>query len=556
MTYPCLLSRTSHLSPTIFQTAFSANSTQLCTEHEVASRHLCANFYLAHLDGNSEHVAYLSTSIPSSYKHIESVWKLQTPSLYPHQPEQSMEADARRKAELRPSIRDFFLSPFFHLSVLLFQITSFRLLVALSLFPLYCTRQAISILPNILQHWSLLFSSGGRSCLCQKSDAYRQTEQNIASEQSTGTYRFAPDDVLANDDAPDLGTPKRVEIPVCGIKARVLHAKPVVLKQSSKQIVLVHGNPSWSYVWRNIVPSLTAAGHEVFSIDWLGHGASDKPINPRQISFELHMHTFTAVIRHFNLHDFYIAAHDWGGCVVLCTIPLLPREHKCAGLFLLNTFFPPRPSDISLHYYLLYWIWFFSTGIARSLLPDSLVLRFMAPNITAAVAEGYSVPYEQSLTKTKASINRFAHIVPGTPDWVLGLRGTRLWRVAEGLIGPKHLTNLNAQAALARRNVTVRKWWSKEKTERSAGSEKELLLLDVADMDRRDFAVPPEHVMILFGRDDPLLPEFRQILVDTIQVSKVVESSEGPWITGAGHYPMEQKPEVVARCIGELLQQY
>lgn len=86
-------------------------------------------------------------------------------------------------------------------------------------------------------------------------------------------------------------------------------------------------------------------------------------------------------------------------------------------LFLLNTFPPPSPHDISLHYYLLYWIWFFSTGILGPLLSDSLVLRFMAPNITATVAERYSTPYLQNPTKAKASINRFAHIV----SWNAGL---------------------------------------------------------------------------------------------------------------------------------------
>lgn len=101
----------------------------------------------------------------------------------------------------------------------------------------------------------------------------------------------------------------------------------------------------------------------------------------------------------------------------------------------------------------------------------------------------------------------------------------------------------------------VRQWWRKEKTAGCAGSERELLL-DAAKLDRRDFAPAPERVMVLFGQDDPLLPEFREILVDTIKVSKVVESSEGPWIPDAGHYPMEQKPEVIARCIGEFLQQY
>ena len=59
----------------------------------------------------------------------------------------------------------------------------------------------------------------------------------------------------------------------------------------------------------------------------------------------------------------------------------------------------------------------------------------------------------------------------------------------------------------------------------------------------------PEQVMVGFGQDDPLLPEFRQILAHTIKVSKVVSSPHGDWISAAGHYPMEQKPELIAQSI-------
>ncbi len=62
-----------------------------------------------------------------------------------------------------------------------------------------------------------------------------------------------------------------------------------------------------------IIPALVKGGHEVYAIDWLGHGASDKPLSGSSISFELHMRTLTACIDHFNISDCYVAAHDWGG---------------------------------------------------------------------------------------------------------------------------------------------------------------------------------------------------------------------------------------------------
>ncbi|KAK5283651.1 hypothetical protein LTR40_001435 [Exophiala xenobiotica] len=277
--------------------------------------------------------------------------------------------------------------------------------------------------------------------------------------------------------------------------------------------------------------------YEVFAIDWLGHGTSDKPLHISEISFELHMHTLRRVIEQLDLAEFYIAAHDWGGCIALCTIPTLPAERHCKGLFLLNTFLPPRPHDISLHYYLLYWIWFFSTGICGPLLPDSFVLRFMAPNMSVKASEVYSQPYAQSLFKTKTSINRFSHIVPGLPDCIYDLRQTFMWRTIEGLLGPEHFTNLNAQAWLANRDQEVRKWWSSSSPD-----------------DDKAAAKAPESVMTLFGRDDPLLPEFKNVLERSIQVSRVLQGGEAGWLPGAGHYPMEQKPKEIAHCLVQLLE--
>ncbi len=450
-----------------------------------------------------------------------------------------------RETELAPSLQDSILRPLFYLFVLLLQSTVLRLLFALALFPLYVARQAIAVLPTTLQRARLLLTLAGRSRLCNLSDTYREVEQSRASEQYAGTFTFPADHVLEWNGS--IGwKAERVEVQVCGIKARVVHAKPIRPAQGGQRVVMLHGNPSWGFIWRNIIPQLTAAGHEVFSVDWLGHGASDKPVNASEISFELHMHTLSRVVETFELTDFYIAAHDWGGCVALCSIPSLPPQRNCIGVFLLNSFFPPRPADISLHYYLLYWIWFFSTGICGPLLPDSLVMRFMAPNITATIAAGFSSPFEENPAKSKASINRFSHMVPGLPDGVLQQRESRLWRIVEGLIGPEHLTNISAQAWLARRDIGVRRWWS--------GG----MLDDTDDEKRMRFVAEsfstPARAMVLFGRNDPLLLEFKHVLTDTIKRATLVSGLNGGWIAGAGHYPMEQKPEVVARSLVDFLE--
>ncbi len=219
-------------------------------------------------------------------------------------------------------------------------------------------------------------------------------------------------------------------------------------------------------------------------------------------------------------------------CIALCTLSLLPAK-TCSGLFLLNTFFPPRPSDISIYYYLLYIIWFLSTGIFDGYLPDSVVMRFMAPSITQKIASGYSAPFSTGPI-AKASVGRFAHIVPGLPDFVLYLRNYWLWLLLEGLVGSERFTNINAQARLAERNVAVRRWWGAS----SSGC---------GDEDGGKRQLPK--VAIVFGEDDPLLREFRDVLSSGI--SRHVQDGDvsGIWVSSAGHYPVEERPEEIAGLV-------
>ncbi|KAI4124066.1 MAG: hypothetical protein LQ347_005875 [Umbilicaria vellea] len=212
-------------------------------------------------------------------------------------------------------------------------------------------------------------------------------------------------------------------------------------------------------------------------------------------------------------------------------MPLPPDT--CTSLFLLNTFFPPRPTDISIHSYLLYLIWFFSTGIFDGYLPEWAVMRYMCPHATSKTMDGYCAPFEAGAA-TKASVSRFAHIVPAIPDYILSFRAHYLWRLVEGLLDPSSFTNITAQARLAERNRFVRSFWAE------------------ASAELQDEIRP--QVMLAFGRDDPLLLDFKDVLVHTIEPNLQLRALGGEWIDRAGHYPMEDRPLEVARLISRFVE--
>jgi pimeloyl-ACP methyl ester carboxylesterase len=160
-------------------------------------------------------------------------------------------------------------------------------------------------------------------------------------------------------------------------------------------------------------------------------------------------------------------------------------------------------------------------------MPESMVMRYMCPEATSKVISGYSAPYSAG-KRSKASIGRFSHIVPGLPDVLLGLRRAVWWRAAEGLLGPKNFTNINQQARLAELNISVRNWWSSE------------------DIDSKNSR---PRVSIAFGEDDPLLKDFKGVLEKTFGLDAGGRPIRGTWISGAGHYPVEEKPETVGHLV-------
>ena len=122
-------------------------------------------------------------------------------------------------------------------------------------------------------------------------------------------------------------------------------------------------------------------------------------------------------------------------------------------------------------------------------------------------------------------------MVPGIPDPVLSLRPTTAWRLVEGLLSPTRFTNVNAQARLARSDLIVRRWWQDQEAEKSRDGPK---------------------VGIAFGRDDPLLKDCKEVLTDTIALSLRQDTNlpaAGSWIDHAGHYPVEDRPELVTELL-------
>lgn len=100
-------------------------------------------------------------------------------------------------------------------------------------------------------------------------------------------------------------------------------------------VVLFHGEPTWSYLYRRMIRPLAAAGHRVIAYDHAGFGRSDKPTDREWYTFDRHSAIADAVLDHLDVTDATVVVQDWGGPIGL----RWATEHRdrVANLVIMNT---------------------------------------------------------------------------------------------------------------------------------------------------------------------------------------------------------------------------
>jgi pimeloyl-ACP methyl ester carboxylesterase len=109
-------------------------------------------------------------------------------------------------------------------------------------------------------------------------------------------------------------------------------------------LLFVHGNPTWSYLWRRPVAELSAKGRRCVAFDHMGFGRSDKPPLLARYTLRAHVDNMLALIDELDLRDVVLVAHDWGGPIGLGA--MLERRDRLRGLVLLNTWAWELPSFV------------------------------------------------------------------------------------------------------------------------------------------------------------------------------------------------------------------
>jgi haloalkane dehalogenase len=116
--------------------------------------------------------------------------------------------------------------------------------------------------------------------------------------------------------------------------------------REGRPVVLVHGNPTWGFLYRNFIGPLTDAGYRAIVPDHLGFGRSDKPPDPELYRISRHVERLDALLESLDLSHAVVVPQDWGGPIGLSWAVAHPD--RVSGLFILNTFAHQPPGKIKL----------------------------------------------------------------------------------------------------------------------------------------------------------------------------------------------------------------
>ncbi len=100
-------------------------------------------------------------------------------------------------------------------------------------------------------------------------------------------------------------------------------------------MLLLHGMPTWAYLYRDVIPPLTADGYRCIAPDHMGFGRSDKPTDIHWYTIARHTEILTSLITALDLRDVTLVCQDWGGPIGLAQAAMMPE--RFARLVIMNT---------------------------------------------------------------------------------------------------------------------------------------------------------------------------------------------------------------------------
>ncbi|HYU39521.1 MAG TPA: haloalkane dehalogenase [Acidimicrobiia bacterium] len=191
--------------------------------------------------------------------------------------------------------------------------------------------------------------------------------------------------------------------------------------RDAEPVLLLHGEPSWSFLYRKMIPILVDAGLRAVAPDLVGFGRSDKPAKRTDYTYQRHVDWMRAVVEQLGLNRITLAGQDWGGLIGLRLVA--EDESRFARVIAANTFLPTgdrHPGDAFL-------AWQKFSQETETFPVGRIVNGGCTTDLPPEVIAAYDAPFPDETYKGGA--RQFPVLVPTAPDDPAAEPNRRAWEV-------------------------------------------------------------------------------------------------------------------------------
>jgi haloalkane dehalogenase len=176
---------------------------------------------------------------------------------------------------------------------------------------------------------------------------------------------------------------------------------------SGATVLLLHGEPTWSFLYRKVMRELVGAGSRCVAPDYFGFGRSDKPTDPGWYSYDAHFGSIERLVQQLDLRDLTVVVQDWGGPIGfrLC----VTHPQRVAGLVVMNTGIGARAPNEA-------WLRFqaYMRKVGTDIDAAWLVRQTLVQPVTGEVLAAYAAPFP--VPESRVGIVQFPELVATSPD--------------------------------------------------------------------------------------------------------------------------------------------
>lgn len=209
--------------------------------------------------------------------------------------------------------------------------------------------------------------------------------------------------------------------------------------REAKPVLLIHGEPSWCYLYRKMIPVLVDAGYRAIAPDLIGFGRSDKLISREEYSYQFHVDIMNSFLQALDLEKVTLFGQDWGGLIGL---RVLADNHKrFVRLVVANTGLPTGDHKASEGF--MRWREYSQT--VENFHVGGIIKGGCVTKLSPEVIDAYNAPFPDD--SYKAGARAFPLLVPITPDDPASDSNRKAWAILQQWSG-KVLTLFSDQDAV------------------------------------------------------------------------------------------------------------